>query len=120
MDKIVDQINATVSKFIYFEMSVFSFENSELVLVGSEDLLYSHSLLITFNSVHTCIIASDFIVNPHKPFIFIINETEEAHLLNLKYRIEVGNSIFKLITQDGVCYYIAADNIFYTTEIVKY
>src|ERR1035437_2798313 len=104
-EKIIDTINNILSKYSFFELMILSIDGSELTLAGSEDFSYYYNLTISFKNIHTILICSHFKVNTTKPVIILIDNTEEAYMLNREYKVTIGNSSFKLISEDNISYY---------------
>lgn len=115
----IKNINEKINQFVFFEFSIYTYENNNLVVVGSEDLCYFHQVEIKFENVHTIILNSSFKIDTKKPFLFLI-EDDEAFELNKKYRAVTGNNVFKFINEDLEVFYVIAENISIEEKIVKY
>jgi hypothetical protein len=66
MKAIIDQINNRISQSLFFELSIYKYEKGNLIIGGSEDLIYFHEIEITFKGVYTIACNSDFIVDTTK------------------------------------------------------
>lgn len=121
MENIISELNNFSFNYSYFELSISSYENGNLIIVGSEDLLYFHQIEIVFIEVYTILCNTNFIINTSFPFIELLNErSEELYKLNVKYRVVQGYKIYKLVSEDNDVYYIIAKGISYNKLIVKY
>jgi hypothetical protein len=52
--------------------------------------------------------------------IRILGKSDKLDHLNLKYKIEIGNSIFQITTDEGAKFYIIAEEIELVNTVVKY
>ena len=115
----MNEINSFISEFSFFEFSFFEFSNNSLTIVGSEDIGYYHLIEIKFENVFSVISNTYFRVNPEIKS-FSILEGEEAQMLNIKYHVEKGNTIYKILTEDGDDFYIIAESCIFRKYTVKY
>lgn len=120
MQAIIDQINSRINSTIFFELSIYKYEKGNLVIGGSQDLIYFHEIEITFKSVYTIACNSDFIVDTTKKVIELVEDIEELRTINKQYGIIKGYTLFKLHSADGETFYIAAQSIAYEEKTVKY
>ena len=74
---------------------------------------------IKFENVFSVISNTYFRVNPEIKS-FSILEGEEAQMLNIKYHVEKGNTIYKILTEDGDDFYIIAESCIFRKYTVKY
>lgn len=116
----IENINNYIGRFVFYELSILTFKDGVLVIAGSDDFLYYHNIEIVFTEVSTIICNSMFKLNTELKSINILEDIQEMRDVNLKYRVEIGNIIFKIIDEDACVYYIIAKNIDYNTSVIKY
>ena len=115
-------INNIVSKDIHFEFEILGLTNNDLVLIGSEDFCYYHTLEITFQNIFHINLNESFKIDTTKPFLSL-PEKQEAYDLNVKLEVLEGYYIFKLTTEgidDAITFYVIAQDIKYNTDTVFY
>jgi hypothetical protein len=115
----LSSINSFIGGFSFFEFSFYEFSNNNLTIVGSEDIGYYHLIEIKFENVFSVISNTYFRVNPEVKS-FSILEGEKAHMLNIKYHVERGNTAYKILTEDGEDFYIIAESCTFRKNTVKY
>lgn len=120
IQKIIESINSTVKEHVFFELSFHHYQDNILTMVGSDDFSYYHQIEISFTNVFSILCNSNFRINTNESFISIIEGNQESWDLNTKYGIIQGNKIFKIISEDGQIFYIAAENISFIKGVVKY
>jgi hypothetical protein len=116
------KINEKANSFFHLELAVFSysFPTRELIIAGSEDFAYYHNFEIKFRSVFSMIVNSDWIVNTAECIIELVTDLNELRAINLKYRVEIGNNIFKLKNEDNLDFYVIAESVELVDKVVKY
>lgn len=119
MKEIIAAINQKVASMTYCELSMRSLSSNALSIVGSEDILYFYDFEIRFLDVHTVVCNTDWKLDTSKELISIIDDTPEALVLNERYRVEIGNTIFRLGSDDELVFYVIADGILFIDETVK-
>ena len=120
MQGVIDDINKTVTKYLFLEFSVVSYNNGELIIGGSEDFCYYHNFEIIFKNVFTINGNLEWKVNAQNMAVEILKESTEAIELNKKYRVEQGYTIFKFTSEENLNIYVIAEDIVFKNEIVKY
>lgn len=116
----IDAINAIISKESFFDIEVLKMTGVDLIIAGSKDFSYSHSLEIVFKDVFHIYINSKWSLDTAIPFIRIL-EGNDAYEYNGKYGIEQGNILFSLSVEDiGTTFCIAAKGIDFNQDIVLY
>ncbi|MDI9341694.1 MAG: hypothetical protein QM534_14075 [Sediminibacterium sp.] len=116
----VDELNSYFRKFLFFELSILSYKDGNLVIAGSDDFLYYHNIEITFTELFTVVCNSLFKLNTEVNSISIVDDIQECREINIKYRVEMGNVIFKIIDEDDCIYYIIAKDLNYKIEPISY
>jgi hypothetical protein len=106
MKEIINRINDRVKKAPFFDFSILKFEKDNLIIAGSEDLTYYHEVEIEFISVYTVICNTAFKADTSRNVIEIIEDSDEAKEINLKYGVVQGNNVFKLYSEDSEFFYI--------------
>ena len=119
MNEIIDKINRRVKDFKYLEFSIFSYSGHQLTIVGSQDILYYSSFEINFHNVFAIMCKSDWKADTTNDCITILNTGEEFHDFNLKYGVEVGFSIFKIISEDGELFFVIAEGISFVERVTR-
>ncbi|MCB2407290.1 hypothetical protein [Hymenobacter lucidus] len=98
---------------------MLSYNGSELIIAGSEDLTYSHKLEIIFSNVF---LVSAFFQGWHSdvkaPVFYLPDNVRE---LNLQHEIEQGYMLFAFRTEDyRNDVLVAAKSVSYNTDTVYY
>ena len=119
MEKIIDEINAIVSSFDFFEFSINSYKDNLLTLFGSEDFIYYHNIEIIFNDIFTIISNINWRVDTQSKSIDILTGPLKVEL-NIKYFVEKGYTIFVLYNEEGIPQYIIAKSIRLVNKVTKY
>ncbi len=119
VNSIVEEINSIVESHFHFEIDIYSYIDGVLILAGSEDSSYYHTLEIRFKDVFAIIGTFSWHVDKRKKFLSIVDDTVELSM-NRKYQVTVGNIIFKFTTEDDYDTYIIAEEISMEKKIVKY
>ena len=117
---IITDINKKIESYDFLEFHIYSLSSNNLSIVGSDDLLYYHDFEILFINVHTILCNSEWIVNTSEQVLFDISNTDEGKKFNINFKVIQGNRIFKIISQDDVSFYIAAEDIKFIDKVVKY
>jgi len=118
--EIVEQINTILSKENWLDMEVLGMKGGSLTIIGSTDFTYSHSLEIKFEDVFYMSINMEWKADTSKPFLYLVDSSERIDI-NQKYRIEQGNTLFKILSEDlETPFYISAKKISFNTDNVLY
>lgn len=117
---IIDKINKRAQEFTYLDLYIYSYSKNTLVLAASTDLYYFHNFEIRFKNVFAVDSNFSWSANTKHEIITILESNDKAQSLNLKYKVEIGNSIFQIITEEGDFFYIIAEDIELIDEVVKY
>lgn len=118
--KKIEAVNSTISKEPFFDIEVLKMTGVDLVVAGSKDFSYSHSLEIIFKDVFHMCINSKWSIDTEIPFVRIL-EGDEAYQYNEKYDVEQGNIIFSLSVEDmETTFYIVAKDIEFNEDNVLY
>ncbi|MCG2615168.1 hypothetical protein LZZ85_12785 [Terrimonas sp. NA20] len=115
----IERINAFVKNFIFFEFSLYSYSKEKLVIVGSQNLSYYHSIEIHLENPFHIDSRADWIVNVDS---LVVKELAELEFFeyNRKNKIEVGTKALKFIDQDECVFYYAFSEIEVFEKVVKY
>lgn len=113
------KIDELIRKQGWFDFHVLSFDGNKLIVGGSIDLTYYHSLEIIFDDVF---FVSGFFGGWHSDTdkaVFQIPDKEKD--LNIKYEIEQDYQLFTFKTEDFENdIIIAANNVSFNTDTVFY
>ncbi|MBO3271847.1 hypothetical protein [Hymenobacter defluvii] len=116
---IVAEIDKEIRQHPWFDFHVFSYNGSELVIAGSEDLSCYHTLEIVFEDVF---FMSGFYQGWHsdtKAPVFILPQNESD--LNQQFEIEQGYIAFIFKAEDYKNdIVVAAKHISYNTDTIFY
>ena len=118
-DGVISRMNKWLSGQFHIEMSFYKLDKFSLVVVASEDLLYYHTLEITFHDIDIICGKVDWKVNTGQP-VFGILSGEELFNFSIKYRVLTGYEVFYFLDEDGLYTYIAAKNVTMAENTVKY
>ena len=116
---VLDEINAFVQKEGFFDFHVFSYSKGVLIVAGSLDLLYFHTLEIHFEGVFAVVGHFDWTVDTSKACVGMVPEPE-AYEMNRKYLVEEGNMLFEFYGEYGHRTYVIAQKISMKENTVKY
>ena len=119
LNSILALINDRVKDSYHIEVDVQSYSSNNLTLIIGEDLLYYCDFKIVFEDVFSLSINSSFYSNSRLPLLVVATQ-EEAYEVNRRFRVEVGNTIFKLQSEDDIPFFVAAESIRYLPEIEKF
>lgn len=120
LQKNIDEINAIISQGNWFDMEILERKGGDLIIIGSLDFTYGHSLEIKFGDVFHMTINTEWKVDTVKPVMYIV-EGEECFLVNKKYGIEQGYTLFKIIPEGlEFPFYVSAKEIRFSTQKVYY
>ncbi|AWA31042.1 hypothetical protein HYN48_13645 [Flavobacterium magnum] len=115
----VEKIDSLIRDNLFFDFHVFSYDTKKLILAGSENLTYYHTLEIIFEDVFFVSGIFAQLKTDNKSTVFSI--PEDQHLLNLTYEIEQGYHLFTLKAEDFKSnFIIAAKSISFNTDTVYY
>ena len=93
---------------------------TRLVLIGSTDFTYGHSLEIKFEEVFHVSVNTEWKTDTSKPVLYLVDDSEGLGI-NQRYQIEQGNTLFKILSEDlETPFYISAKNISFNTDSVLY
>lgn len=114
----VKEINAIIRKDLWMDMDLSSWSGGVLTIIGGIDLSVSYTIELVFKDVYWASIHQSWNTNTKRDTLFLV-EGEEEWVLNGRFNIEVGYSLFKIITEHYTePIYIAAKDIKYLTEKV--
>lgn len=116
---LINEIKEDIKKFDFFEFSILSFDNDNLTIAGSEDFSYFHNVELKFHNVQAIACRTYFKVDTKSNFLSIA-DANEAFEVNTKYDVLIGNVIFKFQSEDGQLFYIAAKDLTFKIEVVRY
>jgi hypothetical protein len=119
LSSILVLINDRVKDLYHIEVDVQSYSGNNLTLILGEDLLYYCDFKIVFEDVFSLAINSSFYSSSRLPLLAVATH-EEAYEVNRRFRVEVGNTIFKLQSEDDIPFFIAAKGIRYLPEVEKF
>lgn len=113
------EIDKQIRKHMWFDFHVFRYDVNQLIIAGSIDLLYYHSLEVVFEDIF---FVSAFFQGWHSdtenPVFELVTEERE---MNRKYEIEEGYELFIFKTEDyNNDVVIAAKKVSFNTDIVFY
>ena len=118
----IDKINNFIANMSWCDFEVHSLHKGCLSIVGSIDLSYFHNIEICFHGFFFVSSVFDWKSDTSKPVLSLM-EGELAERINLQYHVEIGNHVFKFITEyddsETNCVIVARD-ITYNTQTVKY
>jgi hypothetical protein len=114
-------IDAHIRKHTWFDFQVFSYDNTRLIIAGSEDLTYYHKLEVIFENVF---FYSGVFFQWHsdtESTVFYMPGNEEANEMNRQFEIESGYQLFVFKTEDYQNdVIIAAEKVMFNTDTVFY
>lgn len=118
----INAINAIVKKQSWYDFEVQDLKGNNLTVIGSLDFSNNHTLEITFTDVFHMSLNTSWSSDTSEK-VLLLAEGEEARKINLKFRIEQGNFLFRFIPEDfgeDTGFYIAAKDLSFNTDTVYY
>lgn len=116
---IVKEIDSLIRKEMWYDFHVFSYDGEKLIIAGSIDLIYYHTLEVIFEDVF---FVSGYFNTWHtdtSKAVFMLPENKIE--MNIQYEIEVGYNLFIFKTEDYKNdIVIAAQKVYYNTDTVFY
>ncbi|SDE94442.1 hypothetical protein [Chitinophaga filiformis] len=119
IERIVLDIDSIIRQHLWFDFHVLSYDGRKLVIAGSEDLDYYHTLEVIFENVFFFKGYFDGWMSDTSAPVFILEVLDTE--LNGKYEITQGNRVFIFRTEDyRNDVIIAAGSVSYNTDTVFY
>ncbi|WKN43945.1 hypothetical protein [Tunicatimonas pelagia] len=116
----VERINTLISRESWLDMEIHGMNGGNLLIAGSVDFTYGHSLEIIFQDIFHMSVNSEWQVDTSKTVLYVVNNGEHVNI-NISYQIEQGNTLFKIIAKDmKVPFYVSAKDIEFNTDKVLY
>lgn len=120
MKEDIQALNETIQSYTFLDFYIYKMDQSNLVLAGSDDFSYYHNIEVHFINPFTVISNSFYSVDTTAPFMSLLEDENELKKINLQYGIVIGNSIFKMISEEGEEFFIAAEKMLWFHKTVKY
>ncbi|MBW8686993.1 hypothetical protein [Chitinophaga rhizophila] len=120
MHAIVQEVNRTIKEHRLLDVKLYSYSEDGLVLGLNENLTYSHKFEIRFKNVFAVDCVMAWTIETEKDLIRLIDVSEEAKVINMKYGVIKGNFVFELQGEDDKLFYIIAEEISFAEHVVKY
>jgi hypothetical protein len=109
-----------MSDWPWLDMEFHEFTGTDLHIICGIDTTVGHSLEIIFEDVFHMTLNSSWMTETSKPVI-ILSQGEELQHINLKYGIEQGYLLFKILSEDVKSpFFVAARSIRFDTTRVYY
>jgi hypothetical protein len=100
VDAVVAEVNEFVSRHLWMDFSVWSFQNDKLELSGTLDESYWSDLRVVFSGIcWACIRFQGWRTNTGQP-VLLRADGDEAYAVNARFQIESGHHVFKLVADD--------------------
>jgi hypothetical protein len=118
----IEEINSYLKKEMWYDFEILEYKENCLIIIGSTDFTYSHSIEIKFEDVFLSHFNTEWKSDTTKNVIEVVSG-DEARIINVKNRVEQGYILFKFIPEDmeeNCFFYIAAKNITYNIDTVLY
>lgn len=115
----VSKINEYIECQFHLEMCFYEYKMYSLTVVGSEDLIYYHTIEIRFNDVDIISGKVDWHMNT-KEISFGILSDEKLYEFTVKHHVLKDYSVFYFIDEDGLYTYIVAKSVAMNLNTVKY
>ena len=107
----IEIINNHVASKFHYEFK-FEFYGSDILkIVGSEDVLFSKEIEITFHEVFSITCNSFWKLDAKIKFLEQITDSPLGKEINSKYGVEVGFQVFKLNNEDNIDFFVVAESI---------
>jgi len=120
MKEEIEAVNNVIKSYVFLDFYIYKMDRSNLILVGSQDFSYYHNIEIHFINVFSVISNTFYSVNTNIPFISLLEDADELKEISLQYGIEIGNKVFKMISEEGKEFHIVAETIQLFHKTVKY
>lgn len=115
----VAKINEYIASQFHLEMCFYEYKKYSLMVVASEDIIYYHTLEISFDDVDIISGKVDWQMNT-KEVSFGILSDEELFQFNVTRHVVKGYSVFYFKDEDGLYTYVVAKGVSMRLNTVKY
>ena len=120
IDQKIKIVNQIVMSEPYFDFEISKMNGVDLILVGSKDFTYSHTLELVFKDVFRVSMNAKWSVDTKDSFISILTDKEQFDY-NVKFDIEQGNVVFAFAAEGfSSAFYIVSKDIEFNTDVVLY
>lgn len=119
LNEAIAQVNKFVEQFLFFEFNIYSLSERTLIIVGSDELEYYHTLEIHLKGAFHISSKINWRADVEKIAIEEVSG-DDLYTYSLRNRIEVGTSTIKFIDEDGLEYYFSFTEMYVREKLVKY
>jgi hypothetical protein len=100
IDAVLAMVNAFVARHLWMDFSVWGYQGVDLVISGSIDESYWSDLRVSFHDVCWASLRfQGWKTDTRQPFL-LRAEGAEAYSVNVRFDIEVGHCVFKIVPED--------------------
>lgn len=116
----VKYINGIICNESWLDMEVIGMNGGDIRVACSRDFTYGHFLELIFKDVFYLCLNMEWKTDTSKTVLRILNNNK-SYELNKKFRIEQGNLLFEISTEDlSEPFYVAAKDFEYNEDRVLY
>lgn len=95
----VEVINEILKMSLWMDFEIKRYSEGKLTIYGGVDLLYSHSIEISFEDVFFVSLPFEWKTDTKAEVLHLL-EGEASKAINLKFMVEQGYHIFKFMAED--------------------
>ncbi|CAN7343564.1 hypothetical protein LJR153_001994 [Paenibacillus sp. LjRoot153] len=96
---VVEEVNNFIQKELWFDFSLQQYTNDKLIITGGLSRSYPPMIEIYFDEVFFILLHTDWNTDTSKTILTLL-EGEEAKSINLMFRVEIGNHLFRFTPED--------------------
>ena len=97
--KTVDEINKYIQKELWFDFDVFNYVRNKLTITGSIDFSVKYDIEIVFEDIAFVSLPFEWQTDTSQTVLSIIENSDEAKAINIKFQVEQGHTLFKFIPE---------------------
>ncbi|MFC5702317.1 hypothetical protein ACFPVX_13525 [Cohnella faecalis] len=97
--KVVEDINTFIGSQLWLDFEVLQYDKQKLTIIGSIDISNMHDIEIVFEDIFFVSLPIEWKTDTSRPVLSIL-EGEKAKILNKKFQVEQGHSIFAFAPED--------------------
>ncbi|GIO67640.1 hypothetical protein [Paenibacillus cookii] len=97
--KVVEDINTFIRSQLWLDFEVLQYDKQKLTIIGSIDISNMHDIEIVFEDIFFVSLPIEWKTDTSRQVLSIL-EGEKAIILNKKFQVEQGYSIFAFAPED--------------------
>ncbi|MFF2482313.1 hypothetical protein [Paenibacillus sp. NPDC058071] len=97
--KVVEDINKFIRNQPWLDFEVLQYDKQKLTIIGCIDISNLHDIEIVFEDIFFVSLPIEWKTDTSRPVLSVL-EREKAIILNKKFKVEQGHSIFAFAPED--------------------